>query len=622
MFDLIDPPSKKILLLSSLALLICFAVFNGLDRSTHHEAPSAQSENAPQHESAQGSSAHRKGLSAQSENLPRVRSEPAFPAGAGPVAGDGSDRDGVDRSAAAETPGRLLPSQVVGRVFPPVDLERLASRLPPEHKRVFERTRLDFPAVDWTEIEPTQLSFLAKRAEFPLNLNDQQREAYAAWLREVEPMSRALIQLRAEAHGLSASGMEGNQGFYIDGFREGVPVYVVTSNVGAAETTGASYLRRNSGFDPVLGATIDGGESYVSVVDMGTIYEHTEFQLPNGAGSRILVKEVDDTRGRDHMTHVAGTIAAWGYNPNLEGMAPRSWIRALIQQNASHVTNYAMATPGQKLVKPGQEMGVTNPRTGNPQLRSVVGNSSLGTPRPNIGYNSTSANYDNIMRDHPYYMHFNSSGNRGGDYGDGFGTLTGSWKVAKNMIVIGATSAVTRDADGVYTGGGDIASFSSRGPTYDGRISPDFVAKGESVTSTTGTTGSRSYDGTSMSSPNAAGSVALLMDYVRQSLPQQYLRSSTYRALLATTADDRGNPGPDYTYGWGILNIHAAAKIVRAQAEDPLQQLIVEDSLAPGQTWTGSYASNGTQAIRVTIAWLDPASENTSPCIVNVNKLS
>jgi hypothetical protein len=494
---------------------------------------------------------------------------------------------------------KALPSQVREKIFPAIDVNDLAERLPANQREVFGRMREEFPNVDWTEMEPTHRAFLDKRSQFPLNLDDEQREAYAAWIGEVEPVSRALIRLRAEAHGLSAGGMEDGRGYYLDGFRDGAPVYVVTTNVGAATTTGVSYVRWNPGFDPALGDTINGGEFYVNVNDHGEIYEHTEFQLPNAGGSRIMVKEVPGYAdgNRNHMTHVAGTMTAWGYNASLQGMAPRAWIRALIQQSTWHITTYGMATKG-------QTMGVTNPRTGNLQLRSVVGNTSLGTADPYNRYDSTSASYDSVLRDYPYYMHFNSTGNSGAG---GYETLTGGWKIAKNMIGIGNATAATRDANGVYTGGGTISSTSSRGPTYDGRINPDFVAKGSSVYSTVDTTGAAYYSGTSMSSPNSAGSVALLMDYVRQRLPQQYLRSSTYRALLATTADDRGNPGPDYIYGWGILNIHAAAKILRQQAENPALQLVIEDNLSSSQTWTKIYTSDGTKPIRVSIAWLDPA---------------
>ncbi len=493
---------------------------------------------------------------------------------------------------------QMRPSQVAGRVFPKLDPDVLAFRLPQEQFAVYERMRAEFPAADWTEIESAHQAFLDKRAEFPLNLDEGQREAYAAWLGEAEPVSRALVRLRAEEHGLSANGIENGRGYYIDGFREGVPVYVATSNVGCAETTGVKFVRWNPGFDPALGDTINGGELYVNINDHGTIYENPEFQLPNAGGSRILYKEINDGGSRDHMTHVAGTVAAWGYDSSLQGMVPRAWIRSLIQQSVSDITTFGMATPGQQMVE-------INPRTGNPQLRSVIGNTSLGTTNPYNRYDASSASYDTVLRDYPYYLHFNSSGNSG----SGYETLTGGWKIAKSMISIGNASSASRNAEGVYTGGGDLSGSSSRGPTYDGRINPDFVAKGSSVLSTTSETGSGYKSGTSMASPNAAGSAALLMDYVRQRLPQQYLRSSTYRALLASTADDRGNPGPDYAYGWGILNIHAAAKIVRQQAENSALQLIVEDSLSPNQTWTGTttYLSDGSKPIRVSIAWLDPA---------------
>lgn len=565
---------KPLLVFLGIVLLICLALI------TFREKPTKKAETPGQAEVLEQTPA-------DSDDSIRQGDSPAKQ----------SDENSSAQAPQVAASSQLTPSQVTGRVFPKVDLNLLALRLPQEKFAVYERMREEFPHTDWTEIEPTHQAFLDKRAQFPLNLNDEQREAYAAWMGETEPVSQALVRLRAEEHGLSANGIEKGRGYYIDGFREGVPVYVVTSNVGCAETTGVKFVRWNPGFDPALGDTINGSELYVNINDHGTIYENPEFQLPNGGGSRILYKEINDGGSRDHMTHVAGTVAAWGYNSSLQGMVPRAWIRSFIQQSVSDITSYGMATPG-------QQMAAVNPRTENPQLRSVIGNTSLGTSNTYNRYDSSSASYDTALRDHPYYLHFNSSGNSG----SGYETLTGGWKIAKNMISIGNASSASRNAAGVYTSGGDLSGSSSRGPTYDGRINPDFVAKGSSVLSTTSETGSGTKSGTSMASPNAAGSAALLMDYVRQRLPQQYLRASTYRALLASTADDRGNPGPDYAYGWGILNIHAAAKIVRQQAENSALQLIVEDSLSPNQTWTSSttYLSDGSP-IRFSIAWLDPA---------------
>src|SRR5690606_809636 len=60
----------------------------------------------------------------------------------------------------------------------------------------------------------------------------------------------------------------------------------------------------------------------------------------------------------------------------------------------------------------------------------------------------------------------------------------------------------------------------------------------------------------------------------------------------------------------------------RQQAENPSQRLIIEDSLSPSQTWTETYASDGTKPIRVSIAWLDPAGTanatgDRSPRLIN-----
>jgi len=40
------------------------------------------------------------------------------------------------------------------------------------------------------------------------------------------------------------------------------------------------------------------------------------------------------------------------------------------------------------------------------------------------------------------------------------------------------------------------------------------------------------------------------------------MRSSTLKGLVLHTADDAGNAGPDYIYGWGLLNMEKAAKVI------------------------------------------------------------
>src|SRR2546429_83479 len=90
---------------------------------------------------------------------------------------------------------------------------------------------------------------------------------------------------------------------------------------------------------------------------------------------------------------------------------------------------------------------------------------------------------------------------------------------------------------------GTIAFFSSRGPTADGRIKPDFTAPGVAVCVVTGIDQVLREDGTSFATPLLAASAAL----VKQMHPA--LRPMDLRAAFRSTATRRASP--DTIYGWG-----------------------------------------------------------------------
>lgn len=110
-----------------------------------------------------------------------------------------------------------------------------------------------------------------------------------------------------------------------------------------------------------------------------------------------------------------------------------------------------------------------------------------------------------------------------------------------NVIAVGA----------VYPSG-DLVSFSSRGPTYDGRIKPDVAAQGSSVHSVQPNTLAEYGEagGTSLSSPLVAGAAALVL----QAHP--YLTPTQVRDALRNTASQAGSPDNDF--GWGIVNAYEA----------------------------------------------------------------
>ncbi|MFC1493279.1 S8 family peptidase [candidate division KSB1 bacterium] len=132
----------------------------------------------------------------------------------------------------------------------------------------------------------------------------------------------------------------------------------------------------------------------------------------------------------------------------------------------------------------------------------------------------------------------NSAGNEGNN---SWGIITAPAD-AEGILAVGAVD-----------GSGAIANFSSRGPTADGRIKPDVVARGVSVYSAySGFHSLYSYpDGTSMATPLVAGSAALILSSHPELTPDEVIHA------LKATADRAENP--DNAYGWGLIDAYAAA---------------------------------------------------------------
>lgn len=119
------------------------------------------------------------------------------------------------------------------------------------------------------------------------------------------------------------------------------------------------------------------------------------------------------------------------------------------------------------------------------------------------------------------------------------------------------------DADSVITVGavsisGAKASFSSFGPTADGRIKPDVSAMGVSVWLVSSDTGYGFSNGTSFSSPMVAGVVAQILQVNPDLGPVEV------RDLLRQTASQAENP--DNALGWGIIDADAAVTLAEAMA--------------------------------------------------------
>ncbi|NQV13899.1 S8 family serine peptidase, partial [bacterium] len=113
------------------------------------------------------------------------------------------------------------------------------------------------------------------------------------------------------------------------------------------------------------------------------------------------------------------------------------------------------------------------------------------------------------------------------------------------------------DADSVISVGAvdslnNIASFSSHGPTYDGRIKPEVLAQGV-ATFAAGTASPESFiygNGTSLSTPLVAGAAVLILEAHPNWTPMMV------RESLMMTADE--NSSPNNTRGFGLIDVMAA----------------------------------------------------------------
>jgi len=131
----------------------------------------------------------------------------------------------------------------------------------------------------------------------------------------------------------------------------------------------------------------------------------------------------------------------------------------------------------------------------------------------------------------------NSAGNEGND--PWYHIITPA--DADSVLSVGAV-----DANDV------IANFSSRGPTFDGRIKPEVCARGVSTYCVRSNTENiyRNASGTSFSAPLAAGAAAVIM-----SANPEWTNMQVREAIMMTASQFNS---PDNDYGYGILNTWAA----------------------------------------------------------------
>lgn len=350
-------------------------------------------------------------------------------------------------------------------------------------------------------------------------------------------------------------------------------------------------------------------------------------------GGRYVVKDNGNTPssittdGRSHAAHVAGTVAAGNFGSGLaKGLAPGSQVYAYNWFSDESEMASAAANTTNPIYVSNHSYGL-----------DAYGYLQNGGSASIFGqYNSDARSIDIIANNAPFYTIVFAAGNdrnpatnQGGmnfNPTRNFKDLLSQGGVSKNTVVV----ANTRGTD-TYTGitGSQsvnsqnpfIARSSSYGPTDDFRIKPDISAKGTDVFSIdidhNGDTSTKS--GTSMAAPSVTGGFVLWQDYYNQLFGTQ-MRSSTIRGLMAHTAREAGPAlGPDFMFGFGLLNIGAGKELMDLVTEDLAK--IAEFDLPQGTTMTYDFTYTGLEPLKATLAWNDPAASSSTQNNQNIKRI-
>jgi serine protease AprX len=373
--------------------------------------------------------------------------------------------------------------------------------------------------------------------------------------------------------------------------------YYQTTNANSSKTGRTNKLYNGGG----LGLNIQGHNMTAFVWDGGSARStHTEYnnKVISADGANIV----------NHATHVMGTIVAQGYTPSVKGIAfDASGVSYDWTNDYSEMSSEASV---------GMLVSNHSYYSGPITSQWLFGS-----------YDNRARSFDLIAFDAPFYLAVTAAGNDRNDFNDaiigpyltskGGYNLTRGMQNAKNFLTVGAVNEVLNynDSSSVI-----MSTFSSWGPSDDGRIKPEVVTKGTSVLSTTSTsdTSTGFSQGTSMASPGVAGTALLLQQYYK-SLNPTYMRSASLKGLIMHAADEAGwDQGPDYQYGWGLINAEKAANIITKKPL--LTSVIEENTLNNFQTFTKSVYASGTEPLMVSVSWTDRAgTANTTSAIDPTN---
>lgn len=359
----------------------------------------------------------------------------------------------------------------------------------------------------------------------------------------------------------------------------------------AATEVGAVAVRSTSSLN------LDGSGETIAVMDTGVDIDHpdlvgrvqainTQFGLD---GSPI-----DSNSG--HGTHVAMTVLGDGTGDVVAtGVAPKA---NLVMYALEHDPTGVFGRQGSIY----DLLSDAESKTASVAVNAWGLNGNYGA------YTADSRSTDQYVSNNKYLLPIFSVGDNGGS---GASKITAPG-TAKNVLSIGSSV------------NGSVSSYSSEGPTLDGRIKPDLVAPGDGICSAraeeaknvvgtvcgTGThsNGRSMYmqlSGTSQATAVAGGSASLTREYLREVAGINKPSASLIKATLINGAEDLGTPDiPNAKEGWGQIDLENSLNPSSAGAALNIFQ-DDERELQAGFSLIYSFDLDGSKGIDITLAWSD-----------------
>lgn len=328
---------------------------------------------------------------------------------------------------------------------------------------------------------------------------------------------------------------------------------------------------------------------------------------------------------QNHGTHVAGTVAGDNFAHLLthdggDGMAPGA---KLVIQDAGFRTDNCGDLPGigcpvvdlnpifQQAYTQGARIHTNS--WGDNENAAVQNN-----------YSAASQDVDEFMWNHKDFLIFFAAGNAG----PGTGSV-GSPSTAKSAVAVGATLR--------GTSANSMASFSSCGPTADGRIKPEITVPGSNIVSArndlnsgTNNCSTITMSGTSMATPGAAGLTALIRQYytdgwyptgAKNSLNALTPSAALLRATLVNSAVNMTGTTamPANCQGWGRVLLENALFFT-----GQTRKLWISDTATPFVTGSVNedraftFTVGTGESLKATLAWTDfPSTPAATPNLNN-----